>query len=119
MRRPIAWVMLLAGEAPIPSWRPGGRTLWLDLCASFCFLTRASEMFAETRWWIHESYCLRRADVALFRGDCQLTEALWSTADRVEVRFAGQRVISSERRLCACGRVFRGPWAPGGAPSIF
>ena len=61
------------------------------LCASFCSFTRASEMFAETRSRIHESYCLRRADVALFRGDSQVAEALWSTADRVEVRFRGSK----------------------------
>ncbi|MEP6266664.1 MAG: hypothetical protein ABJ139_04935, partial [Paracoccaceae bacterium] len=32
------------------------------------FLTRASEMFAETRSRVHETCCLRRADVAFFRG---------------------------------------------------
>ena len=57
------------------------------LSASFCLLTRASEMFAETRLRFHETYCLRRADVAFFRGNIQLTVAQWSTADHVEVRF--------------------------------
>lgn len=63
VRRPVSWAMLLAGESLIPSWGTGGRVLWLALCASFCFLTRASEMFAESRSRIHETYCLRRADV--------------------------------------------------------
>ena len=94
--------------------------MWLALCASLCFLDRASEMSAETRSRIHESYCLRRADVAFCRGDFQLVEALWSTSDRVEVRFARHRVIRCERRLllCTCGRVLLGPWAPGVAPSM-
>ena len=49
--------MSLAGEALIPSWRGGGRVLWLTLRSSFCFLTRALETFAETRLRIHESHC--------------------------------------------------------------
>ena len=91
VRRPVSWAMLLAGESLIPSWGTGGRVLWLALCASFCFLTRASEMFAESRSRIHETYCLRRADVAFFRGNAQLTAALWASADRVEVRFRGSK----------------------------
>ena len=68
----MSWAMLLAGETLIPAWGNGGRVLWLALCASFCFLIRASEMFAATRSRIHETYCLRRADVAFFRGRAQL-----------------------------------------------
>ena len=68
VRRPVSWAMLLASETLIPAWRNGGRVLWLALCASFFFLTRASKMFAETRSRVHETYCVRRADVALFRG---------------------------------------------------
>ena len=64
--------------------------LWLASYASFCFLTRASEMFAETRSRIHKTYCLRR-DAAFFRGRVQLGVAQWSTADRVEVRFRGSK----------------------------
>ena len=56
-----------------------------------CLLTRASEMFAETRSRVHETYCLRRADVAFFRGNIQLTLGQWSTADRVEVRLCGSK----------------------------
>ena len=67
--------MLLAGETLIPAWRAGGCVLWLDLRASFCFLTRASEMFTETRSRFYETYCLRRADVTFFRGQSQLTAA--------------------------------------------
>ena len=55
-----------------------------------CFLTRASEMFTESRSRIHETYCLRRADVS-FRGNVQLTAAPWVSADRVEVRFRGSK----------------------------
>ena len=72
VRRPVSWAMLLAGKALIPAWRNGGRLLWLELCASFCFLTRVFEMFAETRSRTHEAYCLRRADVASFLGRVQL-----------------------------------------------
>ena len=85
VRRPVSWAMLLAGETLNRSWRNWGRVLWLALCASFCFLTRASEMFAETRSRIHETYYLRRADVPFFRGRVQLGVAQWSRADRVEV----------------------------------
>ena len=81
--------MLLAGEKLIPTWRAGGRVLWPALYASFCLLTRASEMFAETRLRVHDTYFLRRADVAFFRGKIQLIVAQWSTADHVEVRFRG------------------------------
>ena len=49
VRRPVSWAMLLAGETSIPDRRNRGRVLWLALCASFFLLTRASEMFAETR----------------------------------------------------------------------
>ena len=66
-----------------------GRVLWPALCASFFLLTRASEMFAETRLRVHETYCLRRADVAFFCGNIQLTVAQWSTANHVKVRFRG------------------------------
>ena len=48
-------------------------------------------MFAETRSRIHETYCLRRADVAFFRGRAQLGVAQWSRVDRVEVRFRGSK----------------------------
>ena len=66
VRCPVSWEMLIAGEKSIFTWQTGGRVLRLALCASFCFLTRASEMFAETRSRVHETYCLRRADVAIF-----------------------------------------------------
>ena len=92
VRWPVSWAMLLASETLIPAWRNGGRVLWLAFCASFCFLTRASEMFAGTRSRIHETYCSRRADVAFFRGRVQLGVAQWSTASRVEVRLSGSEI---------------------------
>ena len=48
VRRPVSWDMQLARKKLIPTWRAGGRGLRLALCTSFCLLTRASEMFAET-----------------------------------------------------------------------
>ena len=66
---------LLAGERLIPTWRAGGRVLCLALCASFRLLTRASEMFAETRLRVDETNCLQRADVAFFCGNNQPTVA--------------------------------------------
>ena len=41
--------------------------------------------------FFHETYCLRRAYVAFFRGYSQLTAAQWLAADRVEVRFRGSK----------------------------
>jgi len=114
VRRPLSWGMLLAGETLVPSWGTGGRVLWLALCASFCFLTRASELFAETRTRIHETYCLRRADVAFFCGKVQLVSARWSTADRVEVRFRGSKG-DQMRKGVVLTRVRGGPPRPVGA----
>ena len=91
VRRPVSRAMLLAGQTLIPAWRNGVRVLWLALCASFCFLTRASEMLADTRSHIHETFRFRRADVAFFRGRAQLGVAQWSKADSVEVRFRGSK----------------------------
>ena len=87
MRRPVSWAMLLDGETLIPACRNEGRVLWLALCASLCCFTSASEMFVETWSRIHEAYCLRRADVAFFRGRVQLRVAQWSRADPFEVQF--------------------------------
>ena len=120
VRKPISWWMFLAGEALITSWRSGSQIMLLTLCASFCYLTHASEMFAETRSRTSESYCLRRADVALFRGEAQLAEALWSTAHRVVVCF---RISKGDQlRISAVlSRVREGtprPVGAGGAPSI-
>ena len=106
-------VILSAGETLVPSWGTGGRVLWLALCASFCFLTRASEMFAETRTRVHETYCLRRADVAFFRGELQLVSAPWSAADRVEVRFRGSKG-DQMRKGAVLTRVRGGPPRPVG-----
>ena len=101
VRWPISWEMLLAGEALIPSWRAGSWVLWLTPCASFIFLTYVSDMFAETRSRFYELYCLRRADVSFFSGGSQLLEALWSTADRVEVLFCGSRGGSVANGSCS------------------
>ena len=107
-RRPVSWYMLLAGEELIPAYRVGVRVLWLALCASFCLFTPASEMFAETRLRVHETYCLRRTDVAFFRANTQLTVAQWSTADRVEVRLRGSKG-DQLRKGAVATRVRKGP----------
>ena len=114
MRRPVSWAMLLAGETFIPAWRNGGRVLWLALCALVCFLTRASEMFAETRSRIHETYCLWWADVAFFRGRVQLGGAQWSTDDRAENRFRGSKGDQLRKRVFF-SRVRARPPRPVGA----
>ena len=120
VRRPVSWAALLAGETLIPACRNGGLVLWLALCASFCFLTRASEILAETRSRIHEMYCLRRADVAFFRARVQLGVAQWSRADRVEVPFRGSKgdQLPKGRLFRAFGRVQRDPWGPVAVLSI-
>ena len=120
MRRPITWGVLLPGEALVPSWGAGGRVLWLTLCASLYFLTRASEMFAETRSRVYEWYCLRRADVGFFRGDYRLAEALWSTADRVEIRFRCLKgdQLGKEAVLSRVWKASTRSVGAGGSPSI-
>ena len=64
VRRPISWDMLFPREKLIPTWRAGGRVWCLAQSASFYLLTRASEMFTETRLRVNETYCFRRADGA-------------------------------------------------------
>ena len=108
VRRPVSWAMLLVGETLIPAGLNGGRILWLALYASFCFLTRASEMFAEARLRVRETYCLRPADVALFRGQSQLGAAQWTTADRVVVRIRGSKG-DQLRTGAMVSRVLMGP----------
>ena len=58
--------------------------------------------------------CLRVADVAFFRGDSQQTEALWSIADRVEIRFRGSNG-DQMRKGAVLTRVRKGPSRPVGA----
>ena len=87
--------------------------LWLAL-SSFCFLTRASEMFVEPRSHNHERYCLRRTDIVFFRGRVQLGGAQWSTADRVEVRFGGSKG-DQLRKGVVVSRVRTGSPRPVGA----
>ena len=91
MCRPISWGLLLAGDGLISSRRAGGRVLWLTLCVSFFFLNRVSEKFTESRPPIFEVVLFAAGDEASFPDDFQLAEALWSTANRVEVRFRGSK----------------------------
>ena len=100
--------MLLAGEKLIPTWRAGGGGSWLALFALFCLLTCASEIFADTRLRVHETYWFRRADVAFFREKNQLTVAQWSTADRVKIRFRGSKG-DQLRKGAVVTRVRKGP----------
>ena len=44
-------------------------------------------MLSRTRSRVHATYCLHRADVALFRGQTLLRAAQWPTDDRVDARF--------------------------------
>ena len=91
VRRPVSLSMLMDGEHLSVSWGIGGRVLWMGLCASFFFLTRSPEMFADSVQSYHPLYCLRRSDVAFFRGHKQLCRPDWCEADRVEVRFRASK----------------------------
>ena len=113
VRRPVSWPMLLAGEYLAQTWGVGGRVLWLALGASFFFLTRAAEMFAETSTRMHEIYGLRRGGVAFFRGGRQLEWGQWPTADRVEVRFRGSKG-DQLRKGAVLTRARKGPPRPVG-----
>ena len=48
-------------------------------------------MFATSPGVVNELQCLRRGDVAFFKGSEQLDWHLWPRADRVEVRFRGSK----------------------------
>ena len=95
--------------------------VYLALCVSVFFSTLASEMFAGTRLHIHETYCLRQADVALCHGPAQLTAAHRSTADRVEVRLRGSK-DGQMRKGAVVSRARAGPPSPveanGGAVDL-
>ena len=68
-------------------------------------------MFAETRSPVHETYCLRRADVAFFRGNVQITASQQSNADHVEDRFRGSKGDQLRKRAVLtrvrCGPALR------------
>ena len=70
-------------------------------------------MFAETRSRVHETYCLRRADVALFRGQIKLSDAQWPTADRVEVRFRGSKGDQLRKGAVVSRVQVSPPWCVG------
>ena len=91
LRRPLSWPMLRAGEKLIPRWGSGGRVLWLALGVAYFFLMRASELFAETTTRLHDTFCVRREDVAFFLGGKQVFWPKWRTADSVELRFRASK----------------------------
>ena len=119
VRRPESWAMLLSGETLTPAWRHGGRVLWHSLGASFWFLNSVPAMIAKLRSRINETYCLRRADVAVVCGWAQLGVAQWSRDDSVEIRFCGSEG-DQLRNLAVISRVRAGsPRAMGvGAGSV-
>ena len=100
--------MLSAGKTSIPRAVTG-----VMFCGSICvlrfsLLTRASEIFAETSSRFHETYCLRRAYVAIFRRHSHLPDTPWPIADRVVVRF--RRPTGDQwRKGAAVTRVRVGP----------
>ena len=87
IRCPISWATMYSAEHLVSQWGPGGRIFFLGLGMSYFFLTRASEMFAESTNRVHPDHSLRRKDVADFMNERQLQWPFWSLADRVEVRF--------------------------------
>ena len=70
--RPVSLSVLMGGERLSMLWAPGARVLWMGLRASFIFLTRSSEMFAESVQSYHPLYCLRSSDIAFFQRRKQL-----------------------------------------------
>ena len=48
-------------------------------------------MFASDSGVVHPAHCLTRGYVAFFAGDAQLAYALWTTADKIEVRVRGHK----------------------------
>ena len=91
IRRPVVWIVLLAGESLCHQWGPGGWVLWLALGASFFFLAPAGEMFASKEGCWDDGHMLRRKDMVFFRGSIQLDWTMWGQADRVVVRFRNSK----------------------------
>ena len=121
VRRPVSWDMLLAGENLIPTWRAGGRVLWLALCASFCLLTRASEMVAEKPGY--EFTRLIVCSALMLPSFAEIFSLLLrSGRPRIVLRFgfAGRRVTNCGKgRLSrVCERVRRCAWGKVAAPSM-
>ena len=91
VRRPLTWGMLSSMQREVEGGKEEGRVLWRGLALSYFLLLRASELFAEARGKYHEIYCLRRGDVAFFRGDLQLGKEDRHEADKMEVHMKGSK----------------------------
>ena len=91
VRRHVSWDMLLTGEKLIPTWRAGGRVLWLALCASFCLLMARQKCLRKPGYDFTRPIVCGVLMLPSFAENIQLTVAQWSTADRVEVRFRGSK----------------------------
>ena len=59
--------------------------------ANVFFMLRASDLFANGKGMFHKVYCLRRGDVAFFKGNEQLVASRIHEANKVEVRFKGSK----------------------------
>ena len=55
------------------------------------FEARSGEIFASPTGAVHPAHCLTRRDVALHKGDRQLTSLQWHQATSIEVRFRGHK----------------------------
>ena len=65
--------------------------LWLALGASFFFLARLGEIFANTEGHWDDEHILRRRDVVLFRGSSQVDWTMGGQTDSVEVRLRSSK----------------------------
>ena len=81
----------MSGEDLIPIWGVEGRVLWLCLSLSYFLIARSDEMFASSSGVVHTVHCLRRRDVAFFRGSRPLKYVEWRQADKIEVHFRGHK----------------------------
>ena len=97
-RRPVSWVLLKHGIGLASEWGEEGRVLWLTLAVSYCFMCRASELYATSNGTVHTEFCLTRKDVRFLMGNRRVTSpALWRFADRVEVCLLRKRGTTTLR----------------------
>lgn len=110
VRRPPAWTTLSAMKMHSGEWSIGERAVWIVLALLWHLPLRGLELFAENEGGGHGMYCLRRGDLAFFRGKEQLGMEGRYAAGSVAIRFMGSKGDHRRKRAV----LMRTPGGRGG-----
>ena len=91
VKRPLTWGMLTEMQESVQAWGVGGRVLWIGLALTYYFYVASVGIICQRKGLFHKVYCLRRGDVAFFKGNEQLVGSRIHEANKVEVRFKGSK----------------------------